>query len=301
VSDDVSSLGALGRFLGVVLTVMNMKGGVGKTTVACHLAGLAAREKLGRLSASKVLLIDYDPQFNASQAWMPISTHLTRESEGKTTLSILMDDPRNVDPFSLHPINHFPPPDFRDLIVRVATNSVGHVDMIPSTLDLMYVALGQPNKNNDIIKERFTDFIRSVKPKYDLIIIDCHPAASVFTQTSLSTSDHVVIPARPDRFAVRGLAMMNRFIQGRGPQRSPIMAHILFNDVPAGAASDQEIAIRADRQLGPLCLRERIKHWSHLSKPSEGRNFVWDQKVAYRKAALDNIRVAFTEIMGKIY
>jgi chromosome partitioning protein len=54
--------------MATVLTVMNMKGGVGKTTVACHFAGIAAREALGRPSASKVLLIDYDPQFNASQS-----------------------------------------------------------------------------------------------------------------------------------------------------------------------------------------------------------------------------------------
>ena len=57
--------------MGVVFTVMNMKGGVGKTTIACHFAGMAAREPLGRATASKVLLIDYDPQFNASQAYLP--------------------------------------------------------------------------------------------------------------------------------------------------------------------------------------------------------------------------------------
>lgn len=278
-----------------------MKGGVGKTTIACHLAGLAAREKLGRPAASKVLLIDYDPQFNASQAWIPIGTHLKQEKEGKTTLSILMDDSKSVDPFSLHPINHFPAPNVDDLALRVLNKPPGFVDMIPSTLDLMYVALGQPNKNNDVIKERFSEFIRTVKKKYDLILIDCHPAASIFTQTSLSTSDHVLIPCRPDRFAVRGLAMMNNFIEGRGPQKSPIRAHILFNDVSSGAASDEEIAIRADKTLGPLCLGERVKHWSHLSRPSEGRNFVWDQKVAYHKAALENIRLVFTEIMGKIH
>ncbi|MDY0966129.1 MULTISPECIES: ParA family protein [Sphingomonas] len=287
--------------MGTILTIMNMKGGVGKTTIACHLAGLAAREKLGRPNPSKVLLIDYDPQFNASQAWIPIGTHLKQEREGKTTLSILMDDSKAVDPFSLHPINHFPAPDVRDLALRVMTGPTGFVDMIPSTLDLMYVALGQPNKNNDVIKERFSDFMRVAKRQYDLIIIDCHPAASIFTQTSLSTCDHVLIPCRPDRFAVRGLAMMNRFIEGRGPQRSPITGHILFNDVLPGAASDEEIAIRADKLLGPLCLRERVKHWSHLSRPSEGQNFVWDQKVAYHKAALTNIRLVFTEIMGKIY
>ena len=56
--------------MGVVVTVMNMKGGVGKTTIAMHLGGIAARYDLGRNTIRKVLLIDYDAQFNLSQAFL---------------------------------------------------------------------------------------------------------------------------------------------------------------------------------------------------------------------------------------
>ena len=87
--------------MGAVLTVMNMKGGVGKTTISIHLAGLAARENLGRPNPSKVLLIDYDPQFNASQAYIRGNVHLQRENDNKTILSVLMDHPNDVNPFSL--------------------------------------------------------------------------------------------------------------------------------------------------------------------------------------------------------
>ena len=55
--------------MGKVLTIMNMKGGVGKTTVAMHLAGFIARYNLGK--SRRVLAIDYDPQFNLSQALIP--------------------------------------------------------------------------------------------------------------------------------------------------------------------------------------------------------------------------------------
>src|SRR5690606_21286928 len=50
--------------MGQILTVMNMKGGVGKTTISCHLATMAAKYKLGGKGPLKVLLVDYDPQFN---------------------------------------------------------------------------------------------------------------------------------------------------------------------------------------------------------------------------------------------
>ncbi len=56
--------------MGTIITVMNMKGGVGKTTVTAHLGGIFARyDILGR--PRKVLLIDYDPQFNLSQVFLP--------------------------------------------------------------------------------------------------------------------------------------------------------------------------------------------------------------------------------------
>ena len=285
--------------MGVVFTVMNMKGGVGRTTIACLFAGMAAREPLGRAQRSKVLLIDYDPQFNSSQAYLPNDVSLQQEADYKTTLAILMDRSSDTNPFSLQPLGEFPPPKVEELATTVFTFGEGRLDIIPSTLELMYVALGHPNRNVELINERFAEFIREAKKIYDIVIIDCHPAASIFTQTSLSNSDHVIIPAKPDKFAVRGLGLMNHFVQGRGPQRAAIVPHILFNLVGSGPPTQEESAIRADPSLGPLCLRGRVREWNALSLPSEGRNFVWDRRVAYYQVVQRNLRDVFTEIMGK--
>ncbi len=57
-----------------VVTIMNMKGGVGKTTVTMHLGGIISLYKFGG-KFRKVLLIDYDPQFNLSQAFIPAKTY----------------------------------------------------------------------------------------------------------------------------------------------------------------------------------------------------------------------------------
>lgn len=285
--------------MGTVLTVMNMKGGVGKTTIACHLAGMAARESLGRAERSKVLLIDYDPQFNASQVYINHRKYEELLGTHKTILSVLMDDPDTIDPFSIHASGIFPQPKVEDLTHRVFSYGNGHLDIVPSTIDLMYVALGQPNRSMSVIKERFSSFIREAKAMYDVIIIDCHPAGSVFTQTSLSCSDHVLIPVKPQNFAVRGLGLMKKFVDGRGPQLPAIRSHILFNHV-GSRRSAEETQIRASAQFSPLCLRHSLRRWTHLTRPTEGRDFLWDRPVRYQPEALKNLRDVFTELMGRI-
>ena len=133
------------------------------------------------------------------------------------------------------------------------------------------------------------------------MIIDCHPAGSVFTQTSLSTSDHVIIPVKPENYAVRGLGLMKRFIDGRGPQSPAITSHILFNLIPpSGPRPPEETQIRASREFSPHCLRHSLKKYTHFTYPSEGRNFLWDRPVRYQPEALQNLREVCTEIVGRI-
>ena len=288
--------------MGTVLTVMNMKGGVGKTTVACHFAGMAAIEALGRPKPSRVLLIDYDPQFNASQAFIPSKTYFELERNKRTILSVLMDDPSKIDPFSLKSTGDFPPPDVKDLSHSVLSVGEGKLDIISSTMDLMYVALGQPNsKSLPIIKDRFAAFIKQARSQYDIVVIDCHPAGSVFTQTALSASDHVLIPVKPQAYAVRGLGLMRIFVEGRGAQTNKIESHILFNQVGSGARSIEETQIRANRDFAPNCLRNSLRWWRHLTVPTEGRDFVWKRVVRFQPEALANLRAVSTEIMGRIH
>jgi chromosome partitioning protein len=293
------AISAMGGEMATVLTVMNMKGGVGKTTVACHLAGLAAREPLGRGHASRVLLIDYDPQFNASQMYLDSKLYFKLEKDYKTTLSILMDQSTEVDPFSLQDMGFFPPPNVSSIAHNVFGGGKNVLDIVPSTLNLMFVALGQPGRSLPLMKERFASFISQARSAYDLIILDCHPAGSVFTQTSLGVSDHVLIPVKPENFAVRGLGLMRRFVDGRGPMEPKVKSHILFN-MTGPTRSSEENTIRLDPKYGPLCLKNTLRKRSHYQKANQGRDFVWDRSVAYQRAAMDNLRRVGTELLGRI-
>lgn len=134
--------------MGTVVTVMNMKGGVGKTTVTMHIAGLAARFRFGTPPTPRtVLAIDYDPQFNLSQAFLAPKVYFALEEERKTTLSVLLDDDADLDPYQLQVPGNHTPPQPEDIVTPVIRmhGGKGALDLLPSTLDLMYVALGPAN------------------------------------------------------------------------------------------------------------------------------------------------------------
>lgn len=151
---------------------MNMKGGVGKTTVAIHIGGTAARVRFDApKSTRKVLLIDYDPQFNLSQAYLSAKNYFALEKARKTILSVLLDDDSQLNPYELQVPGNHNPPSIADVSTRLlAYKDGGLLDLVPSTLDLMYVALGQADTQIKPIEERFEKFIDECRSKYDLTI-----------------------------------------------------------------------------------------------------------------------------------
>ena len=154
--------------MGQVVTVMNMKGGVGKTTVCMHLGGLLGRYKIPS-NHNKVLLIDYDPQFNLSQAMLRSGRYFELESKGQTCLQILQDTETGLDPFEIQTPDSAKPPQITEIAeTLVATKAGAKVDIVPSTLDLMYIALGTATGDVEVIEARFEKFVRDCRNQYDL-------------------------------------------------------------------------------------------------------------------------------------
>lgn len=279
--------------MGIVVTVMNMKGGVGKTTIACHLAGVIARTQIDN-KKRKVLLIDYDPQFNASQAFIPPKIYFDLEKEGKTILSVLVEDEKNLDPYRLQvPGNEIPPEVDSIVYPLFSWGGEMRLDIIPSTLDLMYVALGQPEKQTKPMEERFRKFITNCRKKYDLIFIDCHPAGSIFTKTSLNNSDHVIIPVAQQQYAVRGIGLMMEFIEKSNELAVTPVPHILFNLTSRWGKSDVEKAILRIPKLKNLCMSKTLHKFKAFSDPAGGGGFAWNSGKPWSTEAYSNLyRVA---------
>jgi hypothetical protein len=182
--------------VGVVVTVMNMKGGVGKTTIAVHLAGIAARFTYNKAPPRKVLAIDYDPQFNMSQSLLPPKDYFMLEKQRKTTMAILVDDDIDLNPFQLQVPGNHNPPSVDSIATKLfhSKHHVGTLDLVPSTLDLMYVALGQADAQVKPIEERFAKFIEECKSKYDhALLSEIKPVEA--TQKPVEATQKIVTDA----------------------------------------------------------------------------------------------------------
>ena len=287
--------------MATVVTVMNMKGGVGKTTVAAHIGGMLATYLFGG-KRRNVLLIDYDAQFNLSQAWLPTRTYVDLETRRKTTLSILVDDPTSLNPYHLQVPDNAVPPRVADLahVVYHPTSWRGKLAIVPSTLDLMFVALAEPDQKTQVMEERFAKFIAAAREDFDVVIIDCHPAGSLFTKTALRNSDHVIIPVVPERYSIRGVGLMMRFIDEKKPSLRAPVPHILFNRMPRAGVASQERAIRGDSHYTAKCLNETMRLFKVFSDPEEGSGFAWYSGKPHSTRALQNLHNVTTEIVTRL-
>lgn len=286
--------------MAVVVTVMNMKGGVGKTTATVNLAGVLSSFNVAGKPALKVLAIDYDPQFNLSQAFLPATDYFAAEAARKTTLAILMDSGVALNPYQLQVPGNHNPPSVKTLATNIFTFQSSRLDLIPSTLDLMYVALGQATTNTKPIEERFEKFIAECRTEYDLILIDCHPAGSLFTKTSLLNSDFVLIPVMPQKYAVRGIGLMMEFIKAKKAGSKSPDPLILFNSTARTGVSAEESSIRADAKYAPFCLASSLKWYKAFGEPEGGSGFVWQSNKPYSASAFRNLAAVAREFRTKV-
>lgn len=283
-----------------VVTVMNMKGGVGKTTVSMHIASCAAAVAYEISNSRRVLLIDYDPQFNLSQALLPAKIYYGLEAKKATIMSVLVEDDSELDPYHLQVPGNEDPPSVKKLATRLLTYKTGTLDLVPSTLDLMYIALGQSNTNSKPIEVRFQKFIAECRLHYDLVIIDCHPAGSLFTKTSLRNSDFVLILVVAQRYAVRGIGLMTTFINAKKHGAIGPLPLILFNATSRVGISIDETQIRADAKYSAFCLKSTLKKYKAFTELDGGKGYVWTNKKSYSKESWLNLYTVTKEFMQRI-
>jgi chromosome partitioning protein len=182
-----------------VISLLNMKGGVGKTTLAVNLAW-----HLHQNNQANVLLVDFDPQFNATQYVLDFKTFETHRKMQGTIADLLIDQPKlTVKTQSKIVANP-------SLAVHTVKTTHGKkFDLLPSELHLSRVV-----KNPSQMDYRLEKILGKLSPKYDFVLIDCAPTDSVLTTMALTASDQVLIPVRPDRFSILGLTNLLETVDG---------------------------------------------------------------------------------------
>ena len=264
---------------------MNMKGGVGKTTLAVEISRTLAYD-----FDKEVLLIDYDPQANASFAFLDSDDYYASLSEGKSIAHCLMPQSNENDPFEV--VGTRPPLSVDHtaytLNVRDAndgddpTRTAGKLDLIPGNIELMRLALNQlsPRVDNFLLS-RWYGLIKSASARYDCIVVDCHPSGSFFTKSALLTSDAAVVPVTSDAFAATGLRMMGRHMEMWEPAGGAREFLVVFNDVNNSWNETVESEIRSNDRFANHCLPTRIRYSQLLRNLARRRQTVAEQSVPY--------------------
>lgn len=182
-----------------VLSFINLKGGVGKTTSAVAVAEMLAHE-----DRKHVLLIDLDPQTNATVTLIPESKWAEMDKDGRTIAQLFDDriNPQNQPKFDIE----------KAIIKGVSTinDGIARLDLLPSSIRLIDL---QDRIPMIAMSGNFTvsplDILRNallpVIDRYDYVIIDCPPSLGTVTKNGLRISTGYVIPTIPDIVSTWGI------------------------------------------------------------------------------------------------
>lgn len=169
-----------------VVTLLNQKGGVGKSTMTFHLGGTLA--KLGR----RVLLVDNDPQASLTQGAIGGDAALALAAEGSLA-AIYAGEP--VRPEDLVRPLPFP-----------------NLDLLPNTEHSARFNLAEPHARPWAEQVALVEMMGVLAPLYDVVLVDCPPNLYLATWAALAASDALIIPVQPEDYGIQGLAAVERSI-----------------------------------------------------------------------------------------
>jgi chromosome partitioning protein len=160
--------------------VVNQKGGVGKTTTTVNLAAYLAT------FGKKVLLIDIDPQSNAS-----VGLGVDRSQINHCLYNVLIEGVPA-----------------QETIIR---SNIANLDVLPSTPRLAGAEVELVN--TDPRETRLKDALNGTKENYDLVVIDCPPSLSLLTVNALTAADEVIIPIQCEYYALEGISQLTHTLE----------------------------------------------------------------------------------------
>ena len=168
-----------------IISIINQKGGVGKTTSAINLAaGLSQQNK-------KILVIDLDPQGNATTG-----LGLSNIDNSSETIYGVLNGTKEIN----------------DVIKKTQFENL---DIITSNVDLSGLEVETADDSNRafLLKVKLTSYLNNSGGSYDYILIDCPPSLSLLTVMALVSSNSLLVPLQTEFFALEGLTQLMKTIE----------------------------------------------------------------------------------------
>lgn len=231
-----------------VISIINYKGGVGKTTLTANISAELAN--LGR----KVLMIDLDPQASLTFSFIK---DVDWNNQGKELLTIKhwFDDVLNNKDSSLDKYIK------KDLYVNNKLKEKlhiipSHIGLFDVELELYHMLTGK--RDRSYTKQKLNMIfcldkeLEKIKDKYDVVIIDCPPSFSLVTQNAIAASDNYIIPTKLDYLSTLGVTTLDTHIKRLVTEIEESIGHYNFKEFNLRAKSLGVVSTMVQNRSGDL-------------------------------------------------
>ncbi|MEM9738359.1 MAG: AAA family ATPase [Pseudomonadota bacterium] len=218
-----------------VLAVMNLKGGVGKTTISAQVFGA-----LQAIDQSRVLLVDLDPQYNLTQVFFDMEDADARAARDASVISLFEKSTLHANGVSSPATDWrslsrepFTMPPESNLIHSVlgSDGPSGRFDIVTGQFEISKYAFATDPIGLAAIKTNFLNQIEALRSRYDLIVFDTNPNATFLTRCALEAADRVLAPMHPDIYSLRGVRLLSQVIKDQVAGDVAPDLSVVFNGV----------------------------------------------------------------------
>jgi len=282
--------------LAPVVAVLNMKGGVGKTTISGNLF----RELYKMLpDKSRTVLVDFDAQFNLTQLLVTSAAYDNLQTQ-KKTLWHIFEPSAQTNIFQTSDNHRATIDDYRAFIHPLKRTTEGdELLLVPGDFRISSLNIRENPQTLEMPRKRFKDFIKKAREDCALVVLDCNPSSSFLTRTAIEVATHLLVPIRLDKYSVLGLQMLKQYVDlipnlGDAPEITVIV------NGTRNFMSGVEQEIRAHAQFGPNVMVATIPETRILAARHDFTGFGVDRKVPHSKTTRAKLRKAAEELAKKL-